>query len=312
MVIGSDVKFYNSPSFDFGFDETEDQGETGTPTVSRENSTGAITLNDVNETFHANPSNDSAGFYAPNVAITCDVGDNAIANISTAFFGKAEPGRDKVALFVRYLSKTDSNKLTFNDLVAGIPGNVSELVVSIDRGQEETWTSESFATLTVDADEHPSQLFVVRYYVPVTEGDPLVYRTNVFVVDSSTSVVMSQFDMTDINVAGEGISVGVSIRILSADPVSKWTIGWGDDDTTEVTNYGFTCNAYHFYRSAGAYDLNLTVDAGEPYNLGKVVANGDVPAAPTTTNPDDESGSGATIDLDIFSDGDFFDELFEI
>ena len=128
---------------------------------------------------------------------------------------------------------------------------------------------------------------------------------------------MSQIDMTDINVVGAGIPVGVSIRILTADPVGQWTLNWAGATTTQQTfnSYGFVCNAYNFYGNPGTYDLSLTVGSGEnapTYNLGKVVARAETPAPPTTSNPEDESGSGAVLDLDVFSDVDFVDELFEI
>ena len=313
IVIASEVSI-NSSTFEISGNNIDavSAPESYYDKIVDEGDEGVVETTVFNDSFHKDPADGQVGFYAPNVAITCDVGDSFINAISTAFFGEAEPGQDKVALFVRYMTKTSGDTLIFDDLAAGIPGNPDQLVVQIDGGTEETWTSGSSAALSAGSTH------VVRYYVPVGAGEEkLVYRANICVVGDESAII-SQIDLSDLELSGSGIPVGVSIRVHAANPIKTWAVNWDADNAEskpiDYDAYGYAFNIYKFYESEGQYHVTLVTTDDEEnvqtYDLGSLVAR--TPDSNATNSTQDDGDSGAILDFNLFSDADFVDELFEI
>ena len=141
----------------------------------------------------------------------------------------------------------------------------------------------------------------------------MIFRANVFVDSDSTSLSVSKIDVEGIDLGGGDLPVGVTIQVRSTTntPIASWSLDWGDGTVDEIANYGFTCNAYHVYSKgveAQTYALKITA-LDERGNA--VVSFDDEEAATKFYVPKQESGSGAVLDVDFFSDLELVDELFE-
>jgi hypothetical protein len=252
-------------------------------------------------TFGAGANANTAGKYAPNVAVTCNVGDAAISNMANAFFD-GPTTRDKLDTFIRYGNMLAGTQLTFAALAQSFTTAPTELKVKIDSNAYATWDSTSYANLAVGP-------HIVLYYE--TNNPDVVFRANIRVIDANTSVVFSQIDLSERAFLcspppGE-IPAGVSLRVYSTAanpiPVNSWTITWDTEGGTSpvtINRFGFTLNAFHFYGAAGTYKVSLsTTDSSGVRNYGYV---GDcVVQAPA---------SAAVLQEELFADENLLDELF--
>jgi hypothetical protein len=242
-----------------------------------------------------------SGSYAPNVAVTCNVGEEAISTMRDMFFPtEPAPGRNMLDTFTRYGNMLAGTKLTFAALAQSFTTAPLGLKVKIDDDPYVLWNNNRSATL-------PTGAHVVYYY---DVDDPsVVFRTHIQVLDATTSVVFSQIDLGERAYFGsKDYAVGVSLRVYSTAanpiPISSWTVNWDTEAgtlTETIDRFGFTLNAYHFYGAVGAYKVSLTaVDS-----LGNSRDYGHVGNCVVHV-----SSSSAVQQEEIFADNELLDEIF--
>ncbi|MBR4751137.1 MAG: hypothetical protein IK077_05200 [Thermoguttaceae bacterium] len=286
------------------------------------NKATTIDVSGVDGTFHRGAENTQessvTGFYAPTVAIACDVADQDIATIAETFF--ADPyveenvyDRSLVDAFVSY-KVAAYNKLSYADLASSFETDPNRILVEVTKGETvETSTLSRGGSLNLDAGYN-----VVRYcdgaYSSVNDAD-VYFRANIYVGSDSTSVSVSKINVEGIDLGGGDLPVGVTIQVRSDSnkPIAKWTLDWGDGTVNEIANYGFTCNAYHVYgKGTEATTYSLTISTTDEKNVTTtydgVAAEFHVPKAESSDSTD---GSGSVLDADFFSDLELVDELFE-
>ncbi|MBR5758113.1 MAG: hypothetical protein IKX88_05915 [Thermoguttaceae bacterium] len=269
------------------------------------NSVGTVADPDSDTTFHK-ATGDDGGVFSPVVAVTYNVGETEIQNIGTYLFDSTAPARTSLDTFARY-SVTAYNQIGYEDLVGTFSSRIGSITVSYN-GLTTTLTETNNATIQLNNDSN-----TIYYWdtAQSSSSDVAKYRANILVDGANyLSVVMSQFDLTDRDYIStsdpsdlpNALAVGVSVQICSSQPVSKWTLQWGQGSETTINSYGFTCNAYHIYTEAATYTPKLVAD-GTPYDLGELEVK-----APTqgTASP-----AVLDTDLDVFSDSKFVNELFE-
>ncbi|MBR4753492.1 MAG: LEPR-XLL domain-containing protein, partial [Thermoguttaceae bacterium] len=161
---------------------------------------------DVDSNFHkaAEAAQGAAGFYAPTVAITCDVADGDITTIAETFFAdpydpNREEGafkRDLVDTFVSYKVAT-YNTISYADLVSSFETAPRTIVVEVTNGEtvKDPVRLNKNGSITLDSGYN-----VVRYYDQ--NAPDVIFRANVFVDSDSTSLSVSKIDVEGIDLGG--------------------------------------------------------------------------------------------------------------
>ncbi|MBP5622794.1 MAG: hypothetical protein J6X44_12345, partial [Thermoguttaceae bacterium] len=262
--------------------------------------------------FQKTPSSGDAGYYAPTVAVTYNIPTRDIDDIKSNFFSGVDPvGRDLLDTFTKY-SSTTVGSIKYADLADSFKTPPTSIKVEVDGGDAKTLNSDgSGDTIRGLA---TGTTHTVRYW-DASSNDSVKFTANIYVISDTTSVKVSQFDLSDwAYVPYEGstppnnkLPIGVTIQIFSNNPVSEWTIDWGDNTSNTYSNYGFTCNVYHAYTKGEATTnrtLKLTLKDGNT-----TVLNG---AEVSTIEV--EAASNAVLDVDAEADSfanlDLVDELF--
>ncbi|MDD3589468.1 MAG: hypothetical protein PHO46_04265 [Thermoguttaceae bacterium] len=252
-------------------------------------------------TFGQNTDANTTGYYAPNVAVTCNVRDDDIGNIANAFFATSAPTRDKLDTFVRYAVSTSEHKLTFAALAESFTEVPTNLYVKVDSNPYGLWNNVTSYNLSVGS-------HTVFYYS--SDNPDVVFRSHIQVLDETTSVVFSQIDLGERTyISSNSLAAGVSLRIYSTAanpiPVGSWTINWdteGGTQTQTIPRFGFTLNTYHPYDNAGKYKVSLTTTDSSGGNFKDYGYVGEcVVKAPA---------SAAVLQEEIFADEELLDELF--
>lgn len=197
-------------------------------------------------------TDNTAGNYAPNVAVVCGARDQAINDMELAFFGMDDPGRDKLDTFTRYSELTAENHLTFEALAQSFPTPPTVINYKVDDDVDYTPLTSNGA-IDLELGSH------IVYYYADSEAD-VVFRMNVLAASAATSVVLTQIDLGGQAYIGPNeYAVGISISVYSADPIVSWTIDWNDgSDADVVYEFGFACSAYHVYNAPGERYVSLT------------------------------------------------------
>mgnify|MGYP000880872146 CR=1 FL=1 len=237
--------------------------------------------------------------YAPNVAVTnAMLRDDVVSTMAQAFFGTTAPGRDKLDTFVRYGELTSEHKLTFEALAESFTTEPTTIYVSVD-GAKYTALGPNQSLPALSEGNH-----VVRYYS--SNDSNVIFRANIYVADDQTSVIASQIDLGErAYISPEALAAGVSLRVYPANsnPITSWTIRWGDGAETTIPTVGYACSSYHVYGAAGVYKLTLvTVNSANNQETYEDFSYCVVP----------HSSSAAKLDSqeEFFADDELLDELF--
>lgn len=249
--------------------------------------------------------------YAPTVAVTCNVGDDAIGAMAQAFFPDVSPlGRELLDTFVRYGEATSEHKLTFEALAESFTTMPNTICVNVRKVDQVSGVDYQLPGDTIPALQSGSS-YVIEYYS--SDNPNVIFRSNIQVLNATTSVVASQINLSDRAYIVEDFEpnlfpAGISLRVYSttANPISQWIINWGEGANPQyeapVNHFGFTYNAYHPYSAPGVYPVRLkTVDSpgSDPVDYGVVgccVVKAPAPAA--------------TLQEELFADEELLDDLF--
>ncbi|MBR4752570.1 MAG: fibronectin type III domain-containing protein [Thermoguttaceae bacterium] len=285
------------------------------------NKAATIAVDTVNGAFHVagETGQTAAGFYAPNVAITCDVRDEDIRTIATSFFTEDDAyvdaaegkfNRENVDTFIRYKA-TSANTLKFADLKDSFDVAPRIIYVTVERDGELV-TSEPIALTSSGSVNLEDGYNVVRYSADKTFET--FFRMNVM-ADGSTSLSVSKIDVEGLNLGGGDLPVGVAIQLRSSvanpSPAASWKLSWGDGKEDTINNYGLVCNAYHVYDKGDenvAYSLTITtIDSNGAESVYENAAQFYVAKRSST----DDSGAKLDAEEVFFADLDLVDELFD-
>lgn len=248
----------------------------------------------------------TAGLYAPNVAVASSVSEEAVAEMAENFFPDfLNPDGTVDATLIDTFRRggvlAAGNKLTFESLAETFATPPAEISVKVDDGAYTPLTAGGYVELAPR-----EQPYVVFYY---SSADPnVIFRTSVQVTDATTSVSFAQIDLSGRGYLGVGdYAVGIAIRVNAANPIVEWTLDWGDPAHTTTTSdaFGFTYNAYNVYDAPGTYYLTLTTR--DSAGVTKTYTN-----AAYCVVKDPEPASGAQLDAqeELFADEKLLDELF--
>ncbi|MBR4750389.1 MAG: right-handed parallel beta-helix repeat-containing protein [Thermoguttaceae bacterium] len=283
IIAGDAITFDNSPTFDFNGNHLDSVDVSGI------------------DVFHKSTQSGDWAF-APVVGVTSDVDEEKTQRIASNFFGSSDDAR--LCSFTSYSVLTTS-MICYSDFARLLPSTPDAIVVKIDGGDKLYLSKDS--EVAIDLGNRTS--CDVEYWAQGQEDSVPPYRAHILVSENE-SVIYTQIDLPQITGTEPNLGifpVGFRFEIKSAEPVSKWALYWGDDDTpiAEGAKYGYTWSAF-FYTEGGSKYLTLKTwsnpndDPDRSYEFGQI----EIP---------DPTSSSAILDVeeDFFADIDLVNELFE-
>ena len=247
--------------------------------------------------------------FAQTIAAACDA--DTATTLKNAFFSDETVDYTSFDTFTRARSITNTNddlSLDFDFFASAATDAVDSVTVYVNRNNAVTLRSASQSvTLSGLLGGNWSQVaegnsIVVNYYF--NGASDYVFKMTLL-KEENGSMMIQKIDMTDHAPAG---TVGFNFRTFDSEPISSWSVSWGDEKTSTYVGLGFLWNAYNIYDEEGeTYNVTLSVvyadGREEDFRFTCVSPNN------TTT------GGSAVLDEtsltnDFFADEELIDDLF--